>query len=435
MARSKGMQMVETLNRMMGTHDLQEIINLGRTLVDNPLILSNASYTVMAMTEEPSIRDPRWIEIQEAKGIPIGLITNSEINACYRKSIDEHRPVLHIPGETNMGGVPMLRMALATGDRVLGYLDSPCYIGTYTEEEIEVFGFLGNLLTVELQRDLNRAIIPDNMLDYFVYDLLEGKITDPKLINERFDFFKWNIRSQGKVQIVSICGRAAPLMPDNTHFRTLLETLISAFPMYKSFVYGSEIKTICPVKESLQSDAHFERVLSEILRRENLVAGVSRPLVTITSIADFNRQAEKAAELGKRLKPEQDIYFYDNFAIYHALQLASEEENMLQFCHSAIMLLRDYDLAHDTNLLESLHVYLTRNRSIGESAAALFIHRNTMNYRIAKINELTNIDLNDPDVLCHLLFSFYALDYRKLLVGEREEIPPESRWSEEGQIQ
>lgn len=86
----------------------------------------------------------------------------------------------------------------------------------------------------------------------------------------------------------------------------------------------------------------------------------------------------------------------------------------MQFCHSAVIHLRDYDLEHDTELLESLRVYLTHNRSIGESAAALYIHRNTMNYRMAKINELTNIELNDPDVLCHLLFSFYALDYRSM---------------------
>lgn len=41
-----------------------------------------------------------------------------------------------------------------------------------------------------------------------------------------------------------------------------------------------------------------------------------------------------------------------------------------------------------------------------------------MNYRIARIQELTRLDMNDPDVFCHLLFSFYALDYRELLNRE-----------------
>ena len=159
------------------------------------------------------------------------------------------------------------------------------------------------------------------------------------------------------------------------------------------------------------------------------MAGVSRPLLRLDTISDFNRQAQQAAELGRRLHPEKAVHFYDNYAIYHALELAAPQEDLFQFCHSAVALLRDYDYIHETELLESLRVYLTHNRSIGESAAALYIHRNTMNYRIAHINELTQLDLGDPDVFCHLLFSFYALDYRLLLSRDEPEslVRPELR--------
>ena len=165
----------------------------------------------------------------------------------------------------------------------------------------------------------------------------------------------------------------------------------------------------------------FCQALEELLIREGLVAGVSRPLLRLDTISDFDRQARQAAELGRRLHPERSVHFYDNYAIYHALELAAPQEDLFQFCHSAVALLRDYDHAHETDLLESLRVYLTHDRSISESAAALYIHRNTMNYRIARINELTHLDLSDPDVFCHLLFSFYALDYRLLLSREEPE--------------
>lgn len=88
------------------------------------------------------------------------------------------------------------------------------------------------------------------------------------------------------------------------------------------------------------------------------------------------------------------------------MELAAPQEDLFQFCHSAVALLRDYDYIHETELLESLRVYLTHNRSIGESAAALYIHRNTMNYRIARINELTQLDLGDPDVFATCCFPF-----------------------------
>lgn len=402
--------MVQKLNQLITCHDVQEILNLGRPLFGNPLILASVSYTVMAITDEPKITEPRWIEITKTRGLPMGGVTHSRINEAYRTSAEQNRPVMDDTGDAP----PMLRKTLSSGEKILGYLDSPAYLKEITEEEMEIFDFIGNLVTVELMRDIDRASVPDNMLDYFVFDLLEGKLTDQKMILDRFDYFKWNIRSKGKVQIINIRGRDETVIPDNARLRKLMEQFASIFPIHKTFVYGTEMKMICSIKESLRLDERFCEDMNALLERENLVSGISRPLLDMTTFSAFNRQAIKAAELGSWLNPNKSIHYYDDYAIYHALELAANHENLMQFCHSAVIHLRDYDLEHDTELLESLRVYLTHNRSIGESAAALYIHRNTMNYRMAKINELTNIELNDPDVLCHLLFSFYALDYRSM---------------------
>lgn len=414
--KSDGPKLMERLNALMRCHDLQEILNLGRAMVGNPLILTNTSYRVLAITDEPEVTDPRWWDIADNRAIPMGVAANREINEAYRRSLEECRPVFHVPSdEAAKGGVPMLRMALASGSHILGYLESPNYLGDHTPENIEAFEFLANLLTVELQRGLIQARPKSDILDYFVHDLLEGKLTDPKLIAERFSYFKWDINIKGKVQVVSVHGQNGPLEPDNIDFPRLVADIGSTFPLYRTFVYGSEIKVLCSVTESLARDERFLDNLEQVLRREGLVAGISRPLVGIDHISDFNRQAVKAAQLGGMLSDgETRVFFYDDYAIYYALELAGEDENLLQFCHSAVTRLRDYDREHDTELLESLRVYLTHNRSVGESAAALYIHRNTMNYRVAKIHELTELDMTDPDVFCHLLFSFYALKYRRL---------------------
>jgi sugar diacid utilization regulator len=259
---------------------------------------------------------------------------------------------------------------------------------------------------------LELATIPDNMQDYFLFDLLEGRLTDPTLIEERFQFFKWDIMGRGMVQVVSIQRRDGDVERDNQRFRDLVEQLSNAFPVFKTFAYGNRLKILCPVSEGMKREDHAIRDLMDFLERQDMVAGVSRPLNAVQYISDFNRQAEKAAELGTVFHPEKRVHFYDDHALYHALELCSQKEDALQFCHSAIIRLRDYDQEHDTNLLESLRVYLTHNRSIGESSSLLYIHRNTMNYRIAKIQELTDSDLDDPEVFSHLLFSFFALDFR-----------------------
>lgn len=407
--------MIALLNKLMRTQDLQALLELARPVFGNPMILSNGSYSVIAITDEPEIQDPRWLEITGSMGIPIGVLTCGDINETYRKSMETGRPVLEAGGH---GQVSMLRKALMSGDRILGYLDAPLYCRPAEEEDVEFFDFVGNLAAMGLQKTMGQATPPDNILDYFVYDLLEGHLSDQKLIEERLEFFHWNLLTKGRVQIISIQGRDRGLEPDNSRSRRLLERFSTVFSTFKTFIYVDQLKMLCPVSESLQMNETFCQTMESVLEEEGLVAGVSRPLAQLDTIPDFNRQAVQAAELGRRLRPSRSIFFYDNYAIYHALELAADREELFQFCHSAVVLLRDYDLAHETDLLESLRVYLTHNRSIGESAAALYIHRNTMNYRIARINELTRLDLSDPDVFCHLLFSFYALDYRKLLAEE-----------------
>ena len=133
MTKSDAMIRMEKINELMRSHDIQEMIDLARPMFGNPLILSNGSYTVKAISHEEGISDPRWGEIVSSKGVPMGAVTNTEINKCYRKSLETGRPV----EDVNEAGIHMLRKVLTNGSHVLGYLDSPLYMGLPDEESVQ----------------------------------------------------------------------------------------------------------------------------------------------------------------------------------------------------------------------------------------------------------------------------------------------------------
>jgi DNA-binding PucR family transcriptional regulator len=58
-----------------------------------------------------------------------------------------------------------------------------------------------------------------------------------------------------------------------------------------------------------------------------------------------------------------------------------------------------YDTRRRTALLDTLERYLAERRSVIESARALFIHPNTLRQRLARIEELTGIELDRDDLL------------------------------------
>jgi hypothetical protein len=62
----------------------------------------------------------------------------------------------------------------------------------------------------------------------------------------------------------------------------------------------------------------------------------------------------------------------------------------------------DYDREHHSELLKTLFAYLNEFGALEATAAKLYVHRNSLRYRLMRIAELTGWDLNDPEHRFHL---------------------------------
>ena len=59
--------------------------------------------------------------------------------------------------------------------------------------------------------------------------------------------------------------------------------------------------------------------------------------------------------------------------------------------------LRQYDREHNGDLLNTMSAYLRHGGNSVRTANALFIHRNSLRYRLSRIHALTSLDPDDPD--------------------------------------
>lgn len=101
-----------------------------------------------------------------------------------------------------------------------------------------------------------------------------------------------------------------------------------------------------------------------------------------------------ALELAFRLKHNQPFY-YPDLSIYRLLMLLENNPELETFQRDMLGTLLQQD--NKQVLLETLEGYYQNGSNLSRTAEALFIHRNTLSYRLDRISEICNLDLNNPD--------------------------------------
>ena len=123
-------------------------------------------------------------------------------------------------------------------------------------------------------------------------------------------------------------------------------------------------------------------------------------------------------EAGKR------ILHYSRFAFYYSLLLAEKAAkremgtaDLVYLCDASILKLTRYDRQFNSDLRDTLFIYLMRDRNISAAARELHVHRNTVIYKLNQIKGLIG-DKDDDPYMRHSLISScmiirYLENYRK----------------------
>ena len=117
-------------------------------------------------------------------------------------------------------------------------------------------------------------------------------------------------------------------------------------------------------------------------------AGVSAALRGIASWKIACEQALKALEIGKTLEPGKQIHRYASVAIR---DLVSRTPEVAGFLGAMLEI-----LSGDEELLRSADAYFATGRHLKMTAAELGVHRNTLKYRLHRIEQLLGGSLDDP---------------------------------------
>ncbi|MEG1158956.1 MAG: PucR family transcriptional regulator ligand-binding domain-containing protein [Acidaminococcaceae bacterium] len=131
-------------------------------------------------------------------------------------------------------------------------------------------------------------------------------------------------------------------------------------------------------------------------------------------LQDFKQsyiEALRALSLCKKMQRQNHIATYAELGIYRLLFKIEDTEEIKQFYHYNLDPLINFDLQNKAELLPTLKQYFYCNSNLVKTSQALFIHPNTLLYRLNQIRDLLGKDLDDATVKLDLFNSIVAKDY------------------------
>ncbi len=161
-----------------------------------------------------------------------------------------------------------------------------------------------------------------------------------------------------------------------------------------------------PVRAALPLGVGRPERVEEVLRSCHDLGGQTRAAIGISQVrgsgaeaARAYREALDAATIGRALLRDGGAIAYSQLGAYRYLVHIDADEAPRDRMREAVDVLIAYDKRRRSSLLDTLERYLAERRSVIESARALFIHTNTLRQRLARIEELTGVALDEADLL------------------------------------
>ena len=159
-------------------------------------------------------------------------------------------------------------------------------------------------------------------------------------------------------------------------------------------------KIAAGIEETLRSELYIKTVI-----------GIGTVAEHLRNLADSYKEAQTAIDVGKVFDTERSIINYENLGIGRLIyQLPT---TLCEIFLSEVFKKNSID-SLDQETLFTINKFFENNLNVSETSRKLFVHRNTLVYRLEKIKKLTGLDLRQFD---HAIVFKVALMVRKYLTS------------------
>lgn len=402
------------LARLQSSETLRGVADTLGRLVGNSVTIETPNHEVLAHSPAGTDVDEdrvRTILMRRASAPIMGHPDFKHFLTLVRSS---DWPVL-FPAHPEFGHSGRIAMRIATEGELFGIIWVTHSARPLGESDYATIQQAASVAAVILARERlatrREAILRAELLE----DVMQGRIADPENIRTVALSVGWNVDRLQQALVVAIDDferfRISHAGSGGARLRRAQERLMELVKLEvqaldPDAVVGMRSSRIVVLFDSGEDGAAERRAAamrtavslvhrtSSFLADMTVTAGVGRDFPSIEYMGESFRQAELAAELGQTLWGGNRALHYDDLGIHRVLYALREHEGMMT---PALQRILAHDEEHGTDYVRTVAAYLRHMGRLRQAAAELGLHRNTLEYRLGRISELAQCDLDDPD--------------------------------------
>ncbi|HEY7034620.1 MAG TPA: GAF domain-containing protein [Thermomicrobiales bacterium] len=416
----QAMQQNDALRRSQQIHDqLSALVLQGRgiddiarrlsSLIGNPVVVLGPHFNRVAASVSKDASD-----ITDRLA---AFRTSSTIGAELARVASERRPVHLAPDAALDLPHSLLVAPILTGRDLLGYVLVVEAERGFTALDFQALEQAATVFALELTRERFVDEVERRLRGDFIHDLIAAGF-DRRTVVERAARLGHDLTLPQLLLAVALDERSgAPDGQDDGGVGAvpapldwaLRTSLRRRSPMAQTSVAGDVMIALVALPRNGADAAAVRTLLRQI--RTDLAAylaprtasiGVGRVRYSPDELQVAHQEAVQALRGSQRLGVAGQVAEYDRLGVERLLTQLLENQALTRFVDDVLGPLAAYDETHGTDLLATLDAYLRLGCRQRATADALGIHVNSLHYRLQRIQEVGDLDLENADVRLNL---------------------------------
>jgi purine catabolism regulator len=374
--------------------DINSLVNNLSEIVEFPILLLDKDFNIIYRSKD---LDEQEVSLLSSFNNGINNFTIKLKDISYNEETYIKYPIN--AGQTKFGYIILLKGKSKNQNLMVAVEQASLLIASL---------FYKNYAVLEKERSFQ---------DSFIRDILQRKIDSPIDTINRAKDFGWNMEFPQVIMIIRLITEEdkkkkelyKDLLDSNFIEKTLEEEIsinrnkVKTVYIDDSLVVFLNVIFMNNIKEN--SIKIGEILLKNLHNGVKVGIGISNTADDIHSFSLAYKEAKNSVVVGSILNKGSFISHYGDHEMFNIIKEVKDIDILNKYVNNKLGRILEYDKTTDMKLMETLRVLIEENLNAKKAAEKLFIHYNTLRYRIDRIKEL-GINLDDGFGIGELVLAY-----------------------------